>query len=250
MDMTERECALLDYHKGTYKVNWKMIRTTAIDGFSERIRFGVAKPIRNNVLKKFLLDAAASDATPHIVRIFNIIGFPTETHDDWEELIDVFRQADAECTGTSNGKKWVYGLQNNHFIPYPATPMACAPFTRKNFRGAMRRELGINLPKSRLHEGKFIDLVESSNIEALSIVLLNLIVARGGREDSENIIKIARSKKFWRSLSIVKENTLAKYFDLDTLCGAYSPENLPSRYLHTYANVEKLYGRTALERGG
>lgn len=75
----------------------------------------------------------------------------------------------------------------------------------------------------------------------------NLIVARAQRQDWGSIEKIACSKKFWRSTDAVKAATLARYFDLPTLCGAFTPETLPSRYLRSYANVEKLYGKTPLE---
>ena len=247
LDMSERECALLDYKSGKYNVNWKMLRTTAIDGSSQRLRYGVGKKIDDSVVMDFVRDATSSDASPHIVRLFNIVGYPTERVEDYAELVDTFRRADEKCTGTSNGKKWVFGLQNNHFIPYPATPMACAPFSCKDYRNSMILGLKSELPKRRLYSGKCVDLVEGQLEEGLSTVLLNVIVARAGRNDWDSIEKVALSKKFWSSKDAVKCSTLAKYFDLSTLCGAYAPEELPSRYLHTYAEVEKLWGNTPLE---
>lgn len=247
MDMSERECALLDYKSGEYRVNWKLLRTTAIDGSSERLRYGVGKRIDDSVIIVFLIAAAASNASPHIIRVFNIVGYPTETADDYAALVEVFQRADEKCTETSNGKKWVYGLQNNHFIPYPATPMACAPFSCRDYRNSMLLALNSRLPKRRLYSGRCLDLVEGQLEEALSTVLLNLIVARAQKQDWGSIEKIACSKKFWRSTDAVKVATLARYFDLPTLCGAFTPETLPSRYLHSYANVEKLWGKTPLE---
>lgn len=247
LDMSERECALLDYKSGKYKVNWNLLRTTAIDGSSQRLRYGVGKKIDNSVIVDFMRDATSSDASPHIVRLFNIVGYPTETVEDYAELVEVFRKADEQCTGTSNGKKWVFGLQNNHFIPYPATPMACAPFSLRDYRDSMIRGLKSTLPKRRLYSGKCIDLVEGQLEEALSTVVLNVIVARAGKEDWDSIEKISLAKKFWSATSQVKMKTLEKYFDLAKLCGAYTPETLPCRYLRTYATVEKLWGQTPLE---
>jgi hypothetical protein len=34
---------------------------------------------------------------------------------------------------------------------------------------------------------------------------------------------------------------------MDTLFGSYTPDTLPSRYLRTYAGVEKMWGKTPLE---
>lgn len=247
LDMSERECALLDYKSGAYQVNWRLIRTTAIDGSSQRLRYGVGKKIDNDVLVDFIRDAAQSDAAPHIVRLFNIVGYPTETVEDYAELVEVFARADEKCRGTSNGKKWVYGLQNNHFIPYPATPMACAPFSLRDYRNSMLRGLKSTLPKRRLYSGRCVDLVEGQLEEALSTVVMNVIVARGGRDDWESIERIAASKKFWASTNDVKMATLHKYFDLDSLCRAYTADTLPSRYLRTYAKVEQMFGKTPLE---
>lgn len=248
IDMSQKECALLDYKSGEYKVNWKMIRTTAIDGSSQRLRYGVGKKIHDDVIVDFIRDAVASEASPHIVRLFNIVGYPTETIEDYAALVEVFKRADEACAETRNGKKWVFGLQNNHFIPYPATPMACAPFSCKDYRNSMISGLKSTLPKRRLYSGRCVDLVEGQLEEGLSTVLLNVIVARAGREDWESIEKIALSKKFWNSNDAVKCATLEKYFDLNVLCGAYTPDSLPSRYLRTYAKVEKMWGETPLER--
>lgn len=45
----------------------------------------------------------------------------------------------------------------------------------------------------------------------------------------------------------MREATLLRYFDMDRLFAAYTPETLPSRYLRTYCAVEKMWGRTPLE---
>lgn len=55
------------------------------------------------------------------------------------------------------------------------------------------------------------------------------------------------SRKFWTASALIKENTLARFFDMDKLFGAFTPQTLPSRYLRTYANIEKMWGQTPLE---
>ena len=77
--------------------------------------------------------------------------------------------------------------------------------------------------------------------ESLSTVIQSAIVWRGTEKDSENITKIARSKKFANASSRVKQATLEKYFDVKTLFGSYTRDTLPTRYLRTYAKVEKTW---------
>lgn len=74
-----------------------------------------------------------------------------------------------------------------------------------------------------------------------------IIAHRGSEADSENIAKLCATKKFWSAPSAAKEATLTKYFDMDDLFAAKTPEDLPSRYLRTYAQVEKAWGKTPLE---
>ena len=249
LDMSQRECALLDYESGAVSVDWKMLRTTAIDGWSEGLRFGVGKKIKNDTLIRFIRDMYHSDATPHMIRLFNIIGYPTETVEDWFELVDVFRKADQEEIITPNGNHWHISIQNNHFLPYPATPMACAPMKIENYRGTIRRMMGISLPKCRIYDGKNVVLSVSETVESLPTVILNAIALRGTRKEAENIRKISANRKFWSAKTDVKQATLEKYFDLHRLCGAFNPAELPTRWLHTWANVEKAYGKTPLEIG-
>ena len=245
--MSQRECALLDYERGMVDVDWKLLRTTAIDGWSERLRFGVGKKIKNTTIIAFLREMYRSGVTPHMIRLFNIIGYPTETVDDWRELVDVFREADQDEIVTPNGNSWHISIQNNHFLPYPATPMACAPIKIENYRGTIRQRMGIDLPKCRIYDGHNVVLSVSETVEALPTVLLNAIALRGTQRESAAIRLLCGSKKFWSSDTKTRQLTLEKYFDLPRICGRYTPDTLPTRWLHTWAKVEKAYGRTPLE---
>ncbi len=249
INMSERECAPLDYESGEYEVNFNLIRTTAIDGSSERLRFGVGKKIKNDTVKAFVRDCVSSDASPRLVRIFNIVGYPTETKSDYEEIIRVFREADESIEKSQPKKKWLFSLQNNPFIAYPATPLACAPMRFYDFHGGIRKELGLNLEKFRLYEGAHLDLLESWTIEGLPQIALNAIMARGAQEDAENITKIACSSKFWNASKNAKVATLKKYFDIDKIFGAFTPAELPTRWLRAWCPVENAWGKTPLEAG-
>lgn len=77
--------------------------------------------------------------------------------------------------------------------------------------------------------------------DSLPTVILSAIVWRGTEKDAENVRKIACAKKFWTSNSTVKQATLEKYFDVKNLFGEFTPEKLPTRYLKSYAKVEKMW---------
>lgn len=73
---------MLDWESGKYIVNWSLLRTTAIDGMSERLRYMVNKRISRRSLEMFLRDMIQSDAKPHQIKLFNVVGYPTETEQD------------------------------------------------------------------------------------------------------------------------------------------------------------------------
>lgn len=240
-NMTDKECAMLDWESGKYTVDWSKLRTTAIDGFSERLRFMVNKKITRKSFELFMRDMITSEAKPHQVKIFNICGLPTETEEDWKELIEVFKTTDN--LNTSNGKQWSVVLHTTPFRPMPATPLACVEMSKRNYRGEFGRILGKGLKGNLIYQGRSMWAVESMGTEGLSTVMLSAIAHRGSRNDCENIEKLCLNKKFWSASSAVKTATLEKYFDMDYLFGRFEPETLPNRYLRSYASVEKMWSK-------
>lgn len=235
----DKELAMLDYVDGKSKVDFSKLRTTAIDGFSERLRYSVNKKISDKILREFLKALITSDVKPHQLKLYNLCGLPTETEEDWWELIDAFKSTDS--LDTSNGKQWSIVLHTTPFRAMPATPMACAPMSYRNYRGEFGRILGKGLKGNIIYQGRTLWTVESMGTDSLSTVILSAIAHRGDARDTENIIKISTNKKFWAASSPVKQATLEKYFDVGRLFKAYTPEELPSRYLRTYAKVERMW---------
>lgn len=243
--MADKERAMLDLHEDPDSIDWAHLRTTAIDGFSERLRVGVGKPITREIMSEFLVAMLRYPGKAHQLKFFNICGYPSETEEDWFELLDEFRLADESVS--KREKQWSIVLHSTPFRPMPATPMACAPMSKRNYRGLIGKTLGPELKGGLLYQGKSLWAVESMGTESLSTVMLSAIAHRGAVDDCENIAKLCASKKFWGASAGVKEATLSKYFDIDKLFGVFTPDTLPSRYLRTYAKVEKLWGRTPLE---
>lgn len=242
-NIEDKERAMLDIQKNPESVNFSRLRTTAIDGMSERLRFMVNKRISRQTMVGFMRRMIESGAKPHQLKFYNIIGYPTETGEDWEEFLDTLKEADS--IGAKTGKQWSIVLHSTPFRAMPATPLACAPMSKRNYRGEVGRVLGRGLKGNLIYQGDHLWSVESMGTDSLSSVMLSAIAHRGRGHDTENIIKLCRSGKFWRADAMTREATLEKYFNMDLLFGEFSPEALPSRYLRTYCAVEKAWARPA-----
>lgn len=244
-NIADRERAMLDLDRDPQSVDFSRLRTTAIDGFSERLRCGVNKPITDAILRKFMGAMLASDAKPHQIKLYNICGYPSETDDDWREFFDALCKADIDAR--EKQKQWAIVLHSTPFRPMPATPMACASMSKINYRGRPARILGTGLKGGLIYQGQNLWAVESKGTEGLATVMLSAIAHRGAVNDQDAVCRLCATRKFWTASSLVRENTLARYFDMDRLFGAFTPQTLPSRYLRTYARVEQMWGNTLLE---
>lgn len=233
----DTERAILDINNGI-TLDWNKLRTTAIDGLSERLRFMVNKKISNDILIDFLQRLAKCEK-PHRVKFYNIVGYPTETWDDWQEFKNVIKIADKDFA--KQEKQTCIFLHNTPFRAMPATPLACAPMSYKNYRGKTAEILGRGTYRGNIfYQGNAVWAVESGFTESLPTVIQSAIVWRGTEADSDNIAKLALSKKFASASAAVKQATLEKYFDVKTLFSAYTFDDLPTRYLQTYADYQKL----------
>lgn len=242
---SKKEKAILDMKDQLHEIDFSHLRITAMDGFSERIRKAVGKPITREMLKDFFDAMLSYDGKPHQIKLYNICGYPTETIEDWYEYVDLLKQADKVSRHAKN--QWSIILHNTPFRPMPATPLACAPASLKDYRGEIAHVLGKGLKGNLIYQGENLWSVESMGTDSLSTVMLSMLAHRGGIDDSENIAKLCSSHKFWTASSIIKIKTLEKYFDMDYLFGAFTPDTLPSKYLRTWCPVEKMWGKTPLE---
>lgn len=239
-----KERALLDMCKDYQAIDFSRLRTTAIDGFSERLRFKVNKRITRALLQNFFSAMAEAVRTrgvkPHQMKLYNICGYPTETADDMHEFTETLREADEE--GTKLSKQWSIVLHCTPFRAMPATPMACESMSYRNYRGEIARSLRDKPHKGNIFfKGRNFWAVESMGTDSLSTVILSAIAHRGERDDTENIVKLCSTPTFWRASSGVKQATLEKYFNVGRLFSEFTVETLPSRYLRTYAKVESFW---------
>ncbi len=212
-----------------------------VDGMSERLRRMVNKPITREMLVKFLSNLSRSPRKPSHVKLYNLIGLPTESEEDWAEMIEVFSEADERSEVLTGKYKWGVEVHNSHFRPMPATPAACWPcaygdqkykfveFAKKNLPPAMRARAS---SKFHFMDGKralWAGITYGSDM--LSAVILDQLVTRGVEDDADNILRVALSSQYWKQSETGRVATLEQYLDMPALFRAYTIDELPSRYL-------------------
>jgi hypothetical protein len=211
-------------------------RITALDGMSERLRFQANKRITRNMLREFLTRLATIEK-PHQLKIYNIVGYPNETKDDWNEFIEDLSSVDSKLT---KGKQWQLLCHYTPFRAMPNTPSAIWPMAYQENRGKISQTLKSPfMPGNVFYQGNKFWCVEGMGTDSLSSVILSALVWRGIESDSDNVMKLARTAKFWGASSIIKRNTLEAIFDTKRLFKAYTWDNLPTRYLETYISYHK-----------
>lgn len=236
----DRERAMIDIANGI-DVDFVKLRTTAIDGLSERLRFMVNKRISREMLRDFL-ERLAKCEKPHQVKFYNIVGYPTETEADWLEFLEDIAYTDAKLP--KQEKQTCIFLHSTPFRPMPATPFACKPMAYKNYRGKIAAVLGRGKYKGNIfYQGNAMWGVDSGFTESLPTVIQSAIVWRGTEKDAANFVKIACSSKFAHANTAVKQKTLEKYFDVGTLFGSFTADLLPTKYLKTYVPIENAWGK-------
>tara|TARA_Y100000310_G_scaffold182176_1_gene182239 strand:+ start:1189 stop:2616 length:1428 start_codon:yes stop_codon:yes gene_type:complete len=216
-----------------------------IDGFSERLRYMANKPIKNDRLRDFIIGSVQAPSV-YIVKLFNIVGYPTETSEDWKELVEVVKEADSLITKKCDDREFfLIQVTSNHFKPGPVTPFAVVPTRYENLRWLPAdtvRQHPLDNPQYRhkIFDGKHLRLLFMQSTEALPQVTLNQLSVRGTEEDAEVLRKIAVSRGYWNASTKKRITTLERYLDVDRLFGTYTWEKLPTRYLHGMTSYDKM----------
>ena len=144
---------------------------------------------------------------------------------------------DADCAPGRG--QWKLAFQHTPFRAMPATPAACWPMAYREHRGRIASTIkGGHEPGAVWFQGRRFWAL-SVGTESLASVALDVIALRGTEQDSADVAAIARTRRFWAADAHVRRVTLESRFDLPRLFGAWTWDTLPTRYLKTYARVEK-----------
>jgi hypothetical protein len=209
------------------------LRITALDGMSERLRYKANKRISRDMFKEFI-SRLATIAPPHQLKIYNIVGYPDETIDDWMEFIQDIREIDSKLP---QDKQWSLLCHYTPFRAMPCTPSAIWPMSYREYRGKIAQTLkSPSMPGNVFFQGNRFWCVEGMGTDSLASVIQSAICLRGDESDSDNVIKLAMTNKYWGASSFTKRVTLEHNFDIDKLFRAYTWDDLPTRYLKSYIN--------------
>jgi len=229
------------------------LRIVGLDGFSERLRRTVNKPITREMLRAFFRGMALSTVAPNHMKVYNIVGYPTETEADWFEFLEDLAAADEGWAnpGAPGDPQWGIELHSTPFRPMPATPCACWPMSPVNYRGRIVKVLSQG--KHREYHGIFYRgnrfwAAESRGTESLPTVILDALALRGVEDDSETIARLASSAKFRGASMAHRTAILERHVDVARLFGAYTWDTLPTRYLASYTPADKLKNMDAVAR--
>jgi hypothetical protein len=231
----DRERTIFEVLAGNHD-HLNALRMVGLDGISERVRRAVAKPIKYQDVIDFMV-LMSKKSTPHHIKFYNVCGYWFEDDSDYQEFARNVIDADKQMV---NGK-FCIELHSTPFRPMPATPMACCPTKLENFRGKIakkiRRHTGKVSDNSVFYNGANVFALETMGTESLCSVMVDMIVLHGEERDAGAFRKIACSSKFRASDAKTKESTIRKYFDVEKLFDWYTPDTLPTKYLHTYREI-------------
>jgi hypothetical protein len=207
------------------------LRLIAIDGFSERLRRSVNKPITREIFRSFLRGLATIDK-PHQIKLYNLVGLPGETFADWREFLEDLAAVDASL---SPGKQWSIVLHCTPFRAMPATPAAHWPMSYRNYRGEIAAKLKQPHHKGNIFfQGNKFWAVEGMGTDSLASHALDAVVLRGTEADAQAVKLVASSKKFHAAPVAVRVATLEKYFDMPALFAGLPKNQTPTEYLRSW----------------
>ncbi len=213
-----------------------LVMAVGLDGMSERLRFMVNKKISREMFKRFLSGLTTLER-PHQIKIYNIVGYPTETENDWREVVQDIKEID--MLQSKSEKQWSLLFHFTPFRAMPATPLACWPMSYVEYRYNICKELKEpQMPGNVFFQGNKFWAVEGLGTDCLARVIQSAIILRGEEADAESIVRVATSRKFQSASAYEMRKTLEGLFDVEKLFGAYMPETLPTRYLKSYIPIK------------
>lgn len=221
---------------GSSELTWKQMMQwphklgrarSAIDGFSERLRYAYGKPISNEEIIEGLNHRGSFDGNT-VLMVYNIGNMPGETDDDRKELESVMLKADPK-------NRVLVVLHTTPFRPSPATPMQWAPASL--------------YPSYHEYAGKFwcnrdnLQLCHSRGNESAFSHLITLIVERATpTADCDKLFHaVATNSKLNSLKSLDAVAAIRRGFDLSPFLREYELGKEPTWFLNTDKTKEQMY---------
>lgn len=173
--------------------------TIAPEAGSERLRKAINKPISS---EEILTGARRilEKGIKHL-KVYYMVGLPTETDADVEELIDMTRQLARlqRACGEPGGR---LRLSINPFVPKALTPFQWSPMASPR---EVKRKL--NHIKKSLRGTPGVDVKH----ESLKSAYFEAVLSRGGRELSGFLMETVRQDGDWKRAAAETETDISRY---------------------------------------
>ena len=175
----------------------------APDGASERLR----RVINKNITEEEILLAAKRlvDAGLYKLKLYLMIGLPTETFDDLQEMLDLIKKIKAQMLprGRARGRLCEITLSVNCFAPKPWTPFQFHPFGGEQLEtgeeGSPARAVkSLKAKLDFLRKGLRQEANVRLNHDKPDNVLFQAVLARGDRRLAKVIATMARKAAPWK----------------------------------------------------
>ena len=175
----------------------------APDGASERLR----RVINKNITEEEILLAAKRlvDAGLYKLKLYLMIGLPTETLDDLQEMLDLIKKIKAQMLprGRARGRLCEITLSVNCFAPKPWTPFQFHPFGGEQLEtgeeGSPARAVkSLKAKLDFLRKGLRPEANVRLNHDKPDNVLFQAVLARGDRRLAKVIATMARKASPWK----------------------------------------------------
>lgn len=186
--------------------------TTAMDGYSERLRYMFGKKISWDMMEE-ALDHTASFKGNSFIKLYNISNFPTETEADEQEFIDFCK----EYTGSTSKKDGVLSVEvyNTAFRPSINTPMQRMPV--KLYPEARRENLKIAVCSGIVI--KYTHLIQGAWMH-----LQDVIGIRYNDNQHDVIDYISCNKEFEKLNNAAKIDFFVNKFDINDFVRKYDAD--------------------------
>jgi radical SAM superfamily enzyme YgiQ (UPF0313 family) len=229
------------YYQGNLTMNrsveilWKDIQRftekqgrirTAIDGFSQRLRFAYGKHISNEEIIEGINHIGSFDGNT-VLMVYNISNMPHETQSDKDELYLTIKKANPK-------HRVIFVLQSTPFRPSLLTPLMWSPVTLFPMTSDLSAKVIYNTDNLRA--------IHSFSNESAYSQLETVIVSRATKETDKLFHTICFHPKLKSGNARDKIKLLQNTFDLSQYLKSYDiSEPHPAWFLRSFTNINALW---------
>lgn len=198
---------------------------TAIDGFSERLRYSYGKRISNDEIVQGINHIGSFDGTT-VVMVYNISNMPGETEDDRQELYATVKRANPK-------HRVIVVFQSTPFRPSLLTPLQWSPVTLFPATSDLSAQV--------IHDSDNLRVMHSFSNESPWSQLQTVIISRATPQTDKLFHAICFHPKLKSGTAKERIKLLQGSFDLSSYLREYDPqEKHPAWFYDGYTKRDVL----------